>query len=124
NAGFGRQPPRKRKLLLDQQHRQTRLLVQPEKDVADFVDDIGLNPFGRLVEDEERRLEHERASDGELLLLAAGEIAPAAMQHVAQHGEQVEDSTWNRSAAVPAHGYADADILLHGQLREDFPALR
>ena len=45
-----------------------------------------LDAFGRLVEDEEFRLRHQRAGDGELLLLAAGEI-PAPPKHVVQHRE-------------------------------------
>ena len=33
----------------------------------------------------------QRAADGELLLLAAGKVAAAPVQHVLQHGEEIED---------------------------------
>lgn len=49
---------------------------------ADVLDDGGLDALGRLVEHERLRPRHQRATDGELLLLATGEIAaaPAAME--------------------------------------------
>ena len=58
---------------------QALVAIQPQEDVADLVHQIRLNPFGGLIEDEQRRLKHERAPDGELLLLAAGEISAAAV---------------------------------------------
>ena len=94
-----------------------------EDDVADLVHDVRLNPFGRLVENEQRRLEHERAADRELLLLPAGQIAAAPVQHLLQHREQLEDLFRNRARAVLAHAEADAQVLLDGQLREDFAPL-
>ncbi len=63
---------RERQLLLDEQHRDARtVLIEPQDDAADLVHDVRLDPLGRLVQDQQARLEHERAADRELLLLAA-----------------------------------------------------
>ncbi len=51
-------------------------------------DDRGLDAFGRFVEDEKLRAGDESAADGELLLLAAGQIAAAAREHALQHGKR------------------------------------
>ena len=39
---------------------------------------------------------HERAPDGELLLLAAGQVAAAPAQHGFQHREELEDLVGHR----------------------------
>ena len=44
---------------------------------ADILDDRRLDAFGRLVEHQQLRPHDQRAADGELLLLAAGEVAAA-----------------------------------------------
>jgi hypothetical protein len=49
----------------------------------DVLDDRRLDALGRLVEDQQARTACQRAADGELLLLAAGEVAAAPAQHVA-----------------------------------------
>ena len=70
------------------------------------------------------RLGHQRAGDGELLLLAAGEIAAAPLQHVAQDREQLEDlvgiARWPRGSRREA----GLEILPHGELRKYLAALR
>src|SRR4051812_39685692 len=57
----------------------------------DILDDGGLSAFGGFVQDEDFRIGDESPRDGELLLLAAGEIAAAAMPHFVQHGKQRKD---------------------------------
>src|SRR3981189_2431663 len=49
------------------------------QDLADVLDDRGLDAFGRLVQQQDLRIAGERAGDGELLLLAAGQIAAASL---------------------------------------------
>ena len=51
--------------------------LSAEDHVADLVDDVRLDAFGRFVQNQQLRLEHERPADRELLLLAAGQIAAA-----------------------------------------------
>ena len=65
-------------------------VAQVADGAADILDDRGLDAFGRLVEHEQLRPHHQRAADGELLLLAAGQIAAAPRKHLLQHREQLE----------------------------------
>src|SRR5207244_217409 len=102
NAELARHTACERQLLLHQQHGKPFFLVELQNDVADFVDDIGLNPFGRLVKNQQLRFEYEGAADRELLLLPARKVAAAALQHLLQGGKQVEDTTGNRTGAVLA----------------------
>jgi hypothetical protein len=56
------------------------------------VDDVRLDAFGGLVENQDRWLQYQGAPDGELLLLAAGQIAAAPLKHRFQNWKQVEDA--------------------------------
>src|SRR5206468_1999043 len=71
---------RKGELLFDQKDGEPRL-DQPDQDVTDLCHDIGLDAFGGLVQDEQLRVRHQSAPDGELLLLAAGKIPAAPSEH-------------------------------------------
>src|SRR5258708_862009 len=124
NAELARDAACERQLLLDQQHGKPLFLVQLQNDVADFVNDIGLNPFGRLVKNQQLRFEHEGAADRELLLLSARKVAATAVQHLLQHGKQIEDTTWNRTWAIRARAQTHTQIFLHCQLRKNFAPLR
>src|SRR3989454_2298603 len=63
-------------VLVDQQNRQAALL-----EALEAAPDLGPNerrqPLGGLVEDQQRGIRHEGATDGEHLLLAAGQIGRA-----------------------------------------------
>ena len=59
----------------------------------DSLDDRGLDALGRLVENQQARPGHKGAGDGQLLLLAARQIAAAAVQHVLQHRERAKISS-------------------------------
>ena len=65
----------------------------------------------------------QRAGDGQLLLLAAGEIAAAAVDHLLEHREQLEQLGRHRRAAGLV-GQAHAQVLVHRQPAEDLAALR
>src|SRR6266851_7237830 len=69
------QPRRELHVLLDQQDRDLAFFFHILQDLADQSNHGRLNAFRRLVEDEELRLGHQSASDGELLLLSAAEHA-------------------------------------------------
>src|SRR5690606_35066330 len=113
-----------RQLLLDDEHGQPELAVELANHVADLRDDARLNAFGRLVEEQQARLEHERARDRELLLLAAGEIAAAPLQHRAQHGEEIEHEIGKPLRADAADAEPRSQVLLDRQQREDHAPLR
>jgi hypothetical protein len=67
-------------------------------------------------------LRDERAADGELLLLAAREVAALAMAHLEEHREHRVDVLGNHLVLRVLQ--AGPDVLLHRQRREDHPALR
>src|ERR1043166_930083 len=74
-------------ILLDQHDRDLPQVAQISDGAADVLDDRRLDAFGRFIEQEHARPHDECASDGELLLLAAREVAAAPAQHVAEHRE-------------------------------------
>ena len=63
-------------ILLDDEDRHLALAAQMHERAADVLDDRGLDALGRLVEHEQLGLRHQRAGDGELLLLAARRSPP------------------------------------------------
>src|SRR5207237_6950555 len=69
------------------------------------------------------RVAGQRACDGEHLLLAAGETAPALMPALAQHGKVLEDAR-ERPARVRAVGpRGQAQVLADVEMRKDLPPL-
>ena len=114
--------------LLDHQHGEPPFLVEAADDFGDVVDDIGLDAFGGLVENQEAGVEHEGAADGELLLLAAGEVAAAPLFHVEEHGKELVYHFGHIAGALVAafvvHGQADFEVVFYGELGKYLPALR
>ena len=90
--------------------------------LGDVLDDGRLDAFGRLIEDENLRLRQQSAGDGELLLLAAGEVAALAMAHVEQDGKERVDFVPVGFLQLAFHG--GKHVLHDGEVREDHPALR
>src|SRR6185503_7608224 len=84
--------PRTRELvvLLHQQDRHLAARCECADGALDVLDDRRLYPFGRLVQYEEPGPHREGAADCELLLLAAGQVAAAAMEHLAQYRKHLE----------------------------------
>jgi len=87
------------------------------------VGDSSPTAFGGLIQDQQAWLQHQRAADGELLLLSAGQVAAAPAQHFLQHRKQLEDLLWNVPELALACRQADAQILFHRELRKDLPTL-
>ena len=65
-------------------------LLSSNDHVLYLLDDVGLNSLGRFIKQDNFRVGQHRAGNGELLLLAAREIATAAIEEFLQHREQVE----------------------------------
>ena len=81
-------------------------------------------PFGGLVEQQQLGIAHQRAADGEHLLLAAGEIAALSVGELGKFREQREHRV-DVPAAGPAGGARrHVEIFPHGELGEDAPVLR
>ena len=59
----------------DVDHRRGDLLVQPLDLAAHLVAELGVEVGERLVEQEDPRVAHDGAADGDALALAAGELA-------------------------------------------------
>jgi hypothetical protein len=69
---------REGQLLLDQQDGELLRLVQLEQNVPDLLHDIGLNALGWLIQNEQSGLGHQGTPNGQLLLLATGQVSAAA----------------------------------------------
>ncbi len=115
--------PRKDDILFDQDHGDAVLPVQLHDHVLDLLDDVGLNAFSRLVQQEDLRLRQQRPRDGELLLLAAGQIAAMAMQEILKDRKQVDDPVFQPLRGTRREG-AKLQVLAHREARQDAPALR
>ena len=111
-------------ILLDDEDRHLALAAQMHKRAADVLDDRRLDALGRLVEDKEFGLRHQRAGDGELLLLAARKVAAAASQHVVEHGKERKDLVVDRPLGSRPRRVAGHEIFAHGEQRENLAALR
>src|SRR5207237_6979334 len=77
-------------ILLDEEDRHLAGRGERPDRALDVLDDGRLDAFRRLVEDEELRLHRERSPDGELLLLAAREVAAAPAPHLPQDRKELE----------------------------------
>ncbi len=89
----------------------------------DIFDDRGLDALGRLVEDQQPRPGHQGAGDGELLLLAARQVAAAPPQHGFEHREQVENLVGDLAQGAFDRGKAGLQVFLDREQREDLAAL-
>src|SRR5690606_13478011 len=87
-----------------------------------MLNNIGLNPFGGFVQNEQARLSHERPTDSQLLLLATRQIAAIAMCHFLEHREQLINKCRNAFWGFSGGG-ADQQILFYRQSRKNIPAL-
>ena len=90
---------------------------------ADVLDDAGLDAFGGLVQHQQLGARGQRAGDGQLLLLATGQVAAAPVDHLLEHREQLEQLGRHRRAAGLV-GQAHAQVLVHRQAAEDLAPLR
>ncbi len=111
-------------ILLDQHDGHVAEAAQIGDGAADVLDDRGLDALGRLVEQQQLRPHHQRAADGELLLLAAGEVAAAPAQHALQHREQREHVVGNVALVALQRRKAGLEVFLDGEQRKDLAALR
>jgi hypothetical protein len=107
-------------ILFGQQDRKAALL-QFNDGVGDLLNDYRRNAFGRFIEQHDQRIAHQRARDGQHLLLAAAHATTEAMAHLAEVWKQPEQGVGRpprRRAAVlesPRRLQADVKILQHGE---------
>src|SRR5204863_3342584 len=79
--------------------------------------------FGRLVEQEQQWIEHERARDRQHLLLAAGELEAEVALARAQARKQLENPL-QRPAPIAARAREHGEVLAHGEAWKDAALLR
>lgn len=103
-------------------------MIEAADHAGDVVDDIGLDAFGGFVENQQAGVEYQRAADGELLLLAAGEVAAAPLFHVVEHGKQLVNHLGHAGAALArafaVNRQADSEVVFHAELGKYLPPLR
>ena len=70
--------PRQPEIVRDHEHRQAHLVAQPQQQRQDLAADRGVERGHRLVGDDHRRVQRERAGDDDALALAAGQLVRVA----------------------------------------------
>ncbi len=92
----------------------------------DLRDDERREAFGRLVEDQQARVGHQRAADREHLLLAARELLAAVAEPLGQAREGREHAVERPARARPSAPAARRhhEVLAHREVREDAAAFR
>jgi hypothetical protein len=93
--------------------------------LADPLHDDRRQPFAGLVQQEQRRIAHQRAGDRQHLLLAAGQPPRYAVAQRLQQREDLIDAP-DRPLVLAGRAFllADDEIVLDGVLREDLAVLR
>ena len=89
----------------------------------DLVDHHGGQALRRLVEQQQIGVGHERAGDGEHLLLAAGQEVTLVLTPFFQLGEDLEHLLQGPGILLAAGARSHGQVLGHGERREDHSAL-
>ena len=112
-------PERPPGVLFDQQGRHP-LVAQLTDELEDLVNDLRSETKRGLVIEDHARFRHERAGDGQLLLLAAGERAGDLLTTLRKDREAAEHPLQIRVFGPPrARRRPEAQVLLHGQRPKD-----
>src|SRR5262245_2203116 len=114
-----RQPRRELEILLREQNGQA-LPLQRGDLLAEGLYDHGRQPLGRLVEEENTRIAHERARHREHLLLASGEAAPTPARQLPQLGKVLVDAL---DAPATVTLGAHQEVLSYCEIAEDASVL-
>ena len=90
NIGAVANELREMNVLLGQQHRQS-FLLELDDGVCHLLHDHRCNAFGGFVEQHQQGIAHQRAGNGQHLLLAAAHMGAAAIGHLAEIGKDGEE---------------------------------
>ena len=110
--------------MFDDQHAGAKLLVDPAKRVKKTIDDHRCEAERRFVKQQHAGPQHQRATDRQHLLLAPAQRTGLLRPALAQPGKQFVHLFHVLHDAVPvgATKRADAQVLLHREIREGAPA--
>src|SRR4029077_17956548 len=89
----------------------------------DLIDNVGLDTLCRLIRDEHLGFGEQGSTDGELLLLTAGEHAAFARARRVENGKEREDPLRSPLGFLSLRHSAHKEISLHSQMRKDAAAL-
>ncbi|KAG0775612.1 hypothetical protein G6F22_013171 [Rhizopus arrhizus] len=111
---------RLRHVLLDQQHRQAVIAVQGDKRVEHLFDQQGRQAQAGLIDQQQARAAHQRASNGQHLAVPAGHGARQLLAPLLQAGKQGVDPLQAFAVdALVAHRVSpQPQVLLHRLARE------
>ena len=98
--------------------------IERKQGLADLVDDIRLDAFGRLVEQKNLRIDGKRTGDRELLLLSAGQETCPAVEIGLQVGEHLEADLGDLRATVVARESPQQNVFADGEFRKNSAPLR
>ena len=107
-------------VLLDEDQRKGVFSDQSIEHFKERFNDERGESFERLVHQQQRGIAHQRAADGEHLLLAAGDLVALVGAPLCQAREEVVDAL---ERPAPGTG-GDAEIFLDAERREDLAFLR
>ena len=116
-------------VLLRQQDAHT-LRFELKDHLHHLLDNHRRHTFGRLVEQDQKRVAHQRAGDSQHLLLAAAHAPAQTLRHFTQIGKQRKKTLRRpagRLAAVRPVAWrlaADFQVFHHGEVGEDAPVFR
>ena len=88
----------------------------------DLVADERRQPFGRFVQDQQLRVRHQAASDGQHLLLAAGEFIAHVAASFGENGKHLVDVFEPPARWAETSGCGRNQILLDAERRKDLTA--
>ena len=88
-----------------------------------MVDDERREPLRRLVEEQQFGAPHERAGDGEHLLLPAGQVPASTVGQLPERGKDVVHSVDRPARGLAAAARRHVEVLRHGEVGEDPPVL-
>ncbi len=115
------EPHQALEVFVDDQQRLPRL-PQPLQALPDLLAHQRREPLGRLVQDQQVRVGHQRAADGEHLLLAARKLVAHVVRALGEPREKLEHSAWGPGIG-PRRAVAGKrdQILAHREVGKDLP---
>ncbi len=112
------------KKLFYQNNRHFASVAKQFDHLAYLFDDIRLNPFGRLIKQQQFGTRDQRSGDSKLLLLPTRQIAAAAPKKFLEDREELKNFIGYRPFGFRQTSKASFKVLSNCQKREYFAPLR